>query len=145
MSDVLRQLAGQFGLPVADDSSSKTNWWKSCKERRETIKYKDVLIEIQRKWMVMAIVIGATGRLSPSFQMYLEVSPSMQSSVEQQMALFLGTAHVCRNILRTTSFISYVYSRGNFLMGMEDKVWQCLWRGVLNGTKITQLNSFLTC
>jgi hypothetical protein len=69
------------------------------KEAEKTLKYKDLIIEIQRMWNVKTkvtpVIIGATGTISKSFRKYL----SSVLGKELQKTAILGTAHILRKVL----------------------------------------------
>jgi hypothetical protein len=62
------------------------------------LRYKDLAIEIQRKWNIKTIVIpvtiGATGTISKSFRKYLSNILGKHDFNELQKTAVLGTAHV---------------------------------------------------
>jgi hypothetical protein len=66
------------------------------------LKYKDLIIEIQRMWNVKTkvtpVVIGVTGTISKSFIKYLSSIPGKHIK-ELQKTLILGTAHIRREVL----------------------------------------------
>jgi hypothetical protein len=80
------------------------------KEAEKALKYKDLIIEIQRMWnvktKVMPVIIGATGTISKSFRKYLSSIPgttensyighsrytSESTNVEAEKSLILKTA-----------------------------------------------------
>jgi hypothetical protein len=72
------------------------------KEAEKILKYKDLIIEIQRMWNVKAkvtpVIIGATGTISKSFRKYLSSIPGKHIK-ELQKTLILGTAHILRKVL----------------------------------------------
>jgi hypothetical protein len=67
------------------------------------LKYKDLIIEIQRMWNVKAKVIpvikGATGIISKSLRQYLSNTLGKHEIKELQQAALLDTAHVLRKLL----------------------------------------------
>jgi hypothetical protein len=73
------------------------------KEADKILKYKDLIIEIQRMWNVKAkvkpIIIAATGTISKSFRKYLISVPGKQGIKELQKTAILGTAHTLREVL----------------------------------------------
>jgi hypothetical protein len=73
------------------------------KETEKSLKYKDLIIEIQRMWNVKAkvtpVIIGATGTISKSFTKYLSSVPGKHDIKELQKTAILGTAHTLREVL----------------------------------------------
>jgi hypothetical protein len=73
------------------------------KEAEKILKYKDLIIEIQRMWNVKTyvtpVIIGATGTISKSFRKYLSSIPGKHDIKELQNTAILGTAHVLRKVL----------------------------------------------
>ena len=73
------------------------------KEAEKILKYKDLVIEIQRMWNVKAnvipVIIGATGTISKSLRQYLSNIPGKHEIKEQQKTAILGTAHILRKVL----------------------------------------------
>jgi hypothetical protein len=74
------------------------------KREAETIlKYKDLIIEIQRMWNVktnvIPVITGATGTISKSFRKYLSNVPGIHEVKELQKTAILGTAHTLRKVL----------------------------------------------
>jgi hypothetical protein len=73
------------------------------KEAEKIIKYKDLIIEIQRMWNVKTKVtpvkIGATETISKSFRKYLGRVPGKHDIKELQKTAVLGTAHTLREVL----------------------------------------------
>jgi hypothetical protein len=73
------------------------------KEAEKTLKYKDLIIEIQLMWNVktgvMPVIIGATGTFSKSFRKYLSSIPGKHDIKELQKTAILGTAHTLRKVL----------------------------------------------
>jgi hypothetical protein len=73
------------------------------KEAERILKYKDLMIEIQRMWNVKTkvtpIIIGATGTNSKSFRKYLSSIPGKHEVKELQKTATLGTAHILRKVL----------------------------------------------
>jgi hypothetical protein len=73
------------------------------KEAEKILKYKDLIIEIQRMWNVKTkvtpIIIGATGTISKSFRKYLSSIPGKRDIKELRKTAILGTAHVLRQVL----------------------------------------------
>jgi hypothetical protein len=83
-----------------DDDDDKNN---NNKEVEKIVKYKDLIIEIQRMWkvktMVAPVIIGATETISKSFRKYLSNIPGKHDIKELQKTAILGTAHVLRRVL----------------------------------------------
>jgi hypothetical protein len=73
------------------------------KDVEKILKYKDLIIEIQRVWNVKTkvtpVIIGATGTISKSFRKYLSSIPGKQDIKELQKTAILGTAHILRKVL----------------------------------------------
>jgi hypothetical protein len=73
------------------------------KEAEKILKYKDLIIEIQRMWNVKTkvtpVIIGATGTVSKSFRKYLSSIPGKHDIKELQKTAILGTAHTLRKVL----------------------------------------------
>jgi hypothetical protein len=73
------------------------------KEAEKILKYKDLIIEIQRMWNVKTKVTplktGATGTISKSFRKYLSSIPGKHDIKELQKTAILGTAHTLRKVL----------------------------------------------
>jgi len=73
------------------------------KEAEKILKYKDLIIEIQRMWNVTAkvisVIIGATGTISKSLRQYLSNIPGKHEIKELQKTSILGTAHILRKVL----------------------------------------------
>jgi len=67
------------------------------KEVEKILKYKDLTIELQRKWnvktKVIPVIIGATGTISKSFRKYVSNIPGKYEVKELQKTAILGTAH----------------------------------------------------
>jgi len=68
------------------------------KEAGNILKYKDLIIEMQRMWNVKAKT-GATGTISKSLRQYLNNTPGKHENKEVQKTAILGTAHILRNVL----------------------------------------------
>ena len=68
------------------------------KEAEKTLKYKDLIAEIQRMWNVKANVIpvitGRVGTISKSLRHYLSNMPGKHDINELQKTAILGTAHI---------------------------------------------------
>jgi hypothetical protein len=62
------------------------------KEAEKILKYKDLIIEIQRMWnvktKVMPVIIGATGTISKSFRKYFSSIPKKHEVKELQKNLY---------------------------------------------------------
>jgi hypothetical protein len=73
------------------------------KEAEKILKYKDLIIEIQRMWKVktrvIPIIIGATGTISKSLRKYISNIPENHEVKELQKIAILGTAHILRKVL----------------------------------------------
>jgi hypothetical protein len=73
------------------------------KEAQKILKYKDLTIETQRKWNVIArvipVIIGATGTISKSFRKYVSNRPGNHDVRELQKTAILGTAHILQKVL----------------------------------------------
>jgi hypothetical protein len=73
------------------------------KETEKILKYKDLIIEIQRMWNVKTkvtpVIIGATGTISKFFRKYLSSIPGKHEVKELRKTAILGTAHVLREVL----------------------------------------------
>jgi hypothetical protein len=73
------------------------------KEAENSLKYKDLIIEIQRMWNVKTkvrpVIMGATGNISKSFRKYLSSIPGKHDIKELQKTAVLGTAHILRKVL----------------------------------------------
>jgi len=71
-------------------------WREQCgqKEAEKILKYKDLIIEIQRMWNVKARVIpviaGETGTVSESLRQYLNNVPGKYANEELQKTTILG-------------------------------------------------------
>ena len=73
------------------------------KEAEKILKYKDLIVEIQRMWnvktKVIPIIIGATGTISKSFRKYVSNISGKHEIKEQHKTAILGTAHILRKVL----------------------------------------------
>ena len=73
------------------------------KEAKKILKYKEIIIEVQRMWNVKAKVIpviaGATGTISKSLRRYLNNVPGKHEIKELQKTDILSTAHILRKVL----------------------------------------------
>jgi hypothetical protein len=68
------------------------------KEAEKILKYKDLIIEIQRMWNVKTkvtpVIIRAIGTISKSFRKYLSSVPGKHDIEQLQKTATLGTAHI---------------------------------------------------
>jgi hypothetical protein len=66
-------------------------------EAEEILKYRDLVIEIQRVWnvksKVIPAIIGAAGTISKPLRQYLSNRPAEHEIKELQKTAILGTAH----------------------------------------------------
>jgi hypothetical protein len=73
------------------------------KEAEKILKYKDLIIEIQRmcnvKTKVTPVVIAATGTISKSFRKYLSSVSGKHEVKELQKTAILGTTHILWKVL----------------------------------------------
>jgi hypothetical protein len=73
------------------------------KEAEKILKYKDLIVEMQRMWNVKTkvspVIIGATGTISKSFRKYLSSVPGKHDIKELQKTAILGTAYILREVL----------------------------------------------
>jgi hypothetical protein len=73
------------------------------KEAEKTLKYKDLITEIQRMWNVKTkvtpVTIGTNGTISTPFRKYLSSVPGKHDITELQKTAVLGTAHTLREVL----------------------------------------------
>jgi hypothetical protein len=73
------------------------------KEAEESLKYKDLMIEIQHMWNMKAkvklVIIGATGSISKSLRQYLSNIPGKHKIKEIQNTAIFGTAHILWKVL----------------------------------------------
>ena len=73
------------------------------KEAEKILKYKNIVIEIQRTWnvrtKVIPVIIGATGNISNSFRKYMTNIPGKHEVKELQKTAILSTAHILRKVL----------------------------------------------
>jgi len=73
------------------------------KEAKKSLKYKDLIIEIQPMWNVKAkvipVIIVVTGTISKSLRQYLNNIPGKHEIKELQKTAILGTAHLLWKIL----------------------------------------------
>ena len=72
------------------------------KEDEKILKYKDLIIEMQRMWNMKAklilVMVGATG-ISKSLRKYLSNKPGKEEIKELQKAALLDSAHILRKVL----------------------------------------------
>jgi len=81
----------------------ETKMWAE-KESEKILKYKDLIIEIQRMWnvkaKVIAVIVRATGTISKSLKQYLNNVPENHEIKElQKKTAILGTALILRKVL----------------------------------------------
>ena len=73
------------------------------KEAEKILKYKDLVTEKQRMWIVKARVIpvitGATGTVSVSLRQYLSSTPGEYEIKEPQKTAILGNEHILPAVL----------------------------------------------
>ena len=73
-------------------------------DAEKILKYKDLIIEIQRMWnaraKVIPVTIGATGTISESFGIYLCNIRGNGEIKGLQKTAILGTAHILRKVLK---------------------------------------------
>jgi hypothetical protein len=73
------------------------------KEAEKMLKFKDLIIEIQRLWnvktKVIPVIIGVTGTISKSFRKYVSNIPGNHEVKELQETTILGTAYIHRKEL----------------------------------------------
>jgi hypothetical protein len=73
------------------------------KEAGKILKYKDVIIETERKWNVKTkvapVITGATGTISESFRKYFSSIPGNHEVKELQKIAILATAHGLQRVL----------------------------------------------
>ena len=73
------------------------------KQAEYIVKYKDLIIEIQRMWKVKAkvtpVIIGVTGTITKSLRQYLSNIPGKHEIKELQKTAILGTAHTLREVI----------------------------------------------
>jgi len=76
-------------------------WLK--KEAEKILKYKDLTIEIQRKWNVLTrvipVIIGTTGTICKSFREHVSDIAGNHDVQELHKTAILGTAHILRKAL----------------------------------------------
>ena len=70
------------------------------KEAEKILKYKNLIIEIQRTWnvktRVISVIIGAKGTISKSFRKHVSYIPGHHGVKELQKTAILGTVHIFR-------------------------------------------------
>jgi hypothetical protein len=68
------------------------------KEAEKILKYKDLIVEIQRMWNIktkmMPVILGATGTIPKSLRKYLRSIPGKRGIKELQKTTMFGTAHI---------------------------------------------------
>ena len=74
------------------------------REAEKILKYKDLIIEIQRRWKVKAkvkpVITGANGTISKSLRLFLSNIPGKQKIKEiLKKTAILRTAHILWNVL----------------------------------------------
>ena len=73
------------------------------KEVEKILKYKGLIMEIQRMWNVKAkvipLIIGATGTISKPLRQFLSNKPGKHEIKELLKTTILGTAHILRKVL----------------------------------------------
>ena len=73
------------------------------KEAQKILKYKYLIIEIERMWNVKAkvtpVIIGVTGTISKSLRQYLSNILGKHKIKELQKTATLGTANILRKVL----------------------------------------------
>ena len=73
------------------------------KEAEKILKYKDLIIEIQRMWnvkpKVIPVTIEATGTISKLFRKHVSNLPGKHEVKELQKRSIFGTAHMLRKVL----------------------------------------------
>jgi len=76
---------------------------RSRKKFERNLKYKDLIIEVQRvlniKTKVLPVKMGATRTFSKSFRKYVRNIAGKHNTKELQRTATLGTAHVLRKVL----------------------------------------------
>jgi hypothetical protein len=73
------------------------------KEAEKILKYKDLIVKIQRMWNVktkaIPVITGATGTISKSFRKYVSNIQGKHEVKELQKTDILDTAHIFRKVL----------------------------------------------
>jgi hypothetical protein len=86
-----------------DSNNNNNNNDNNNNKAEKILKYKDLIIEIQRMWNVKTkvtpVIIGATGTISKSFRKHLSSIPGKHDIKELQKTAILGTAHTLRKVL----------------------------------------------
>jgi hypothetical protein len=82
------------------------------KEDEKILKYRDLIIEIQRMWnvktKVVPVIIQASGSVSKSLRKYLSNTLGKQEIKELQKTAILGTAHIIQEVLcKSTQCLSW--------------------------------------
>jgi hypothetical protein len=76
-------------------------------ETEKILKCKDFVIEIQHVWnvkeKVIPVIIGAIGTISKPLRHYLRCIPGKHKVKELQKKAILGTAHILRKVLCTST------------------------------------------
>jgi hypothetical protein len=74
------------------------------KEAENKLKYKSLCIEIQQMWnlkyMIIPIIIGATGIITRSLRKNLEAVPGKHSINSLKKTAILGTSHIIQKVLK---------------------------------------------
>ena len=72
-------------------------------EAQKILKYKDLTIEMQRRWnvntKVIPVIIGATGAISKSFRKCMSNIPGKHEVKELQKTAILGTLRILPKVL----------------------------------------------
>jgi hypothetical protein len=75
------------------------------KDAEKKLKYRSLCIEIQRIWnmkyVIIPVVIGATGRVTKGLTKNLESIPGKLSIDSLQKTAILGTSHIIREVLQS--------------------------------------------
>jgi hypothetical protein len=83
-------------------------------EGEEILKYRDLIIEIQRvrniKSEVIPVIIGATGTISKSLRQYVNNIPGKHEINKLQKTAVLGIAHLLREVLIK---VQNIFNMGN--------------------------------
>jgi hypothetical protein len=86
-----------------NSNSNNNNNNNNNKGAEKILKYKDLIIDIQRMWnvktRVIPVIIGATGTISKSLRKYLSNVPGKNEIKELQKTAILVTAHMLRQVL----------------------------------------------
>jgi hypothetical protein len=74
------------------------------KEVENKLKYKGLVIELQRMWSlkctIIPVIIGATGIATKSLRKNLEAIPGKHSIDSLQKTAILGSSHIIRKVLQ---------------------------------------------